>query len=129
MTFLRVVTPLDLFLSMISRQTLRVCPEGKPVPTFPDDALPKFVPRHQTRNAQHRLAEYDRWAALRAGPSNPRRRLVGAGHAKVQRDASIPWLDGPQLLRTERVYSPFAKTFLVSRDEDLRPGAMSAAGD
>src|SRR5271170_7113076 len=26
-------------LSMISGQTLRVCPEGKPVPTFPDHAL------------------------------------------------------------------------------------------
>src|SRR5258707_3644078 len=25
--------------SMISGQTLRVCPEGKPVPTFPDHAL------------------------------------------------------------------------------------------
>src|SRR5438046_4559921 len=25
---------------MISGQTLRVCPEGKPVPTFPDHALP-----------------------------------------------------------------------------------------
>jgi hypothetical protein len=24
---------------MISGQTLRVCPEGKPVPTFPDHAL------------------------------------------------------------------------------------------
>jgi hypothetical protein len=27
-------------LSMISAQTLRVCREGKPVPTFPDHALP-----------------------------------------------------------------------------------------
>jgi hypothetical protein len=27
-------------LSMISVQTLRVCREGKPVPTFPDHALP-----------------------------------------------------------------------------------------
>jgi hypothetical protein len=26
-------------LSMISAQTLRVCREGKPVPTFPDHAL------------------------------------------------------------------------------------------
>jgi hypothetical protein len=26
-------------LSMIFGQTLRVCPEGKPVPTFPDHAL------------------------------------------------------------------------------------------
>src|SRR5260370_39057820 len=30
---------LFLGLSMISGQTLRVCPEGKPVPTFPDHAL------------------------------------------------------------------------------------------
>jgi hypothetical protein len=29
----------DCFLSMISGQTLRVCPEGTPVPTFPDHAL------------------------------------------------------------------------------------------
>ncbi|HET7086429.1 MAG TPA: hypothetical protein VFI23_16770 [Rhizomicrobium sp.] len=28
----------SLCLSMISGQTLRVCPEGKPVPTFPDHA-------------------------------------------------------------------------------------------
>src|SRR6202043_2267030 len=30
---------LSLCLSMISAQTLRVCREGKPVPTFPDHAL------------------------------------------------------------------------------------------
>src|ERR1700692_3507060 len=30
-------------LSIISGQTLRVCPEGKPVPTFPDRALIKSV--------------------------------------------------------------------------------------
>jgi hypothetical protein len=29
-------------LSMISGQTLRVCPEGKPVPTFPDHAQASF---------------------------------------------------------------------------------------
>jgi hypothetical protein len=29
----------SLCLSMISAQTLRVCREGKPVPTFPDHAL------------------------------------------------------------------------------------------
>jgi hypothetical protein len=49
MTFLRIVIPLYLFvLSMISAQTLRVCREGKPVPThrvvarghaFPDHAV------------------------------------------------------------------------------------------
>jgi hypothetical protein len=39
MTFLRIVIPLYLFcLSMIAAQTLRVCREGKPVPTFPDHA-------------------------------------------------------------------------------------------
>src|SRR6266478_10248496 len=32
--------------SMISGQTLRVCPEGKPVPTFPDHALKKLLGRH-----------------------------------------------------------------------------------
>jgi hypothetical protein len=30
---------LSIYLSMISGQTLRVCPEGKPVSTFPDHAL------------------------------------------------------------------------------------------
>ncbi|HTE95952.1 MAG TPA: hypothetical protein VK678_20960 [Bradyrhizobium sp.] len=30
---------LSFDLSMISEQTLRVCPEGKPVPAFPDHAL------------------------------------------------------------------------------------------
>ena len=30
---------LSFCLGMISGQTLRVCPEGKPVPTFPDHAL------------------------------------------------------------------------------------------
>ena len=49
MTFFRIVISLYLFdLSMISGQTLRVCPEGKPVSThrvvarghaFPDHAL------------------------------------------------------------------------------------------
>jgi hypothetical protein len=29
----------------------------------------------------------------------------------------------PQLLRTERVYSPFAKTFLASHDEDFATGS------
>ena len=29
----------SFYLSMISAQTLRVCREGKPVPTFPDHAL------------------------------------------------------------------------------------------
>jgi len=35
-------------LSMISAQTLRVCREGKPVPTFPDHAL---GPAGQTKKA------------------------------------------------------------------------------
>src|SRR5438445_13222206 len=33
---------LSFCLSMISGQTLRVCPEGKPVPTFPDHAPSVF---------------------------------------------------------------------------------------
>src|ERR1700675_4371765 len=32
-----------LGLSMISGQTLRVCPEGRPVPTFPDHAVARRV--------------------------------------------------------------------------------------
>src|SRR5712675_1224455 len=34
---------LSFCLSMISAQTLRVCREGKPVPTFPDHALADTV--------------------------------------------------------------------------------------
>ena len=37
---------LSFCLSMISGQTLRVCPEGKPVPTFPDHALNAEVEHH-----------------------------------------------------------------------------------
>src|SRR6266567_6289054 len=36
---------LSFCLSMISGQTLRVCPEGKPVPTFPDHALEELMRR------------------------------------------------------------------------------------
>src|SRR5260370_32399959 len=35
---------LSFCLSMISAQTLRVCREGKPVPTFPDHALVRDPP-------------------------------------------------------------------------------------
>src|SRR6266699_5995303 len=53
MTFLRIHPALSFCLSMISAQTLRVCPEGKPVPTrrvvarghaFPDHALSEGRP-------------------------------------------------------------------------------------
>src|SRR5713101_4244396 len=44
MTFLSNRHPaLSFCLSMISGQTLRVCPEGKPVSTFPDHALAGVV--------------------------------------------------------------------------------------
>jgi hypothetical protein len=37
----------SLFLRMISAQTLRVCREGKPVPTFPDHARMAMIsPKH-----------------------------------------------------------------------------------
>src|SRR5467141_4835873 len=42
---------LSFCLSMISAQTLRVCREGKPVPTFPDHALARSV----ADPCQHRL--------------------------------------------------------------------------
>src|SRR5260370_27191994 len=38
-TGLNQTLALSFCLSMISGQTLRVCPEGKPVPPFPDHAL------------------------------------------------------------------------------------------
>src|SRR6267143_4697619 len=85
-------------------------------------------PRVVSTSRSDQTAEREREVGS-ARSTTLRRRLVCAGHAEVQRDASIPWLDGPQLLRTGRVYSPFAKRVLASRDEDLRPGAMSAAGD
>src|SRR6266702_8989330 len=40
---------LSFCLSMISAQTLRVCREGKPVPTFPDQALIEFRDGHGSR--------------------------------------------------------------------------------
>src|ERR1700757_451541 len=39
MAFGRKPSRFSLWLRMISAQTLRVCREGKPVPTFPDHAL------------------------------------------------------------------------------------------
>src|SRR6266849_2431748 len=42
---------LSFCLSMISAQTLRVCPVGKPVPTFPDHALDGDARRRAPRQA------------------------------------------------------------------------------
>src|SRR5437764_848669 len=45
MTFLRTSSrSISFYLSMISAQTLRVCREGKPAPTFPDHALTRAEP-------------------------------------------------------------------------------------
>jgi hypothetical protein len=76
----------------------------------------------QTLNTQHRLAGMiagRRW--FRCGPSNPRRRLVCAGRARFNVTRLSCGLTEPQLLRPERVYSPF-KTFIASR---RAAGAMS----
>src|SRR6266480_8035472 len=55
MTLLRSVIPLYPFcLSMISAQMLRVCREGKPVPTFPDHALPLLD--HEALNRAAKIA-------------------------------------------------------------------------
>src|SRR6266850_2943358 len=43
---------LSFCLSMISAQTLRVCREGKPVPTFPDHALARWTPDQQRTTPQ-----------------------------------------------------------------------------
>jgi hypothetical protein len=46
MTLLRIVIPRRLFcLSMISGNAYRVCPEGKPVLTFPDHAPGALSPQ------------------------------------------------------------------------------------
>src|SRR3979490_2302421 len=42
---------LSFCLSMISGQTLRVCPEGKPVPAFPDHALARLRLTHRDLGA------------------------------------------------------------------------------
>src|SRR5258708_15980471 len=78
-------------LSMISAQTLRVCREGKPAPTFPDHALAVrersyftswlFDDLHDAARArldQHGLAVHDRIAV---GHDAKRLRHVVIGHA------------------------------------------------
>src|ERR1700694_5500486 len=70
MTFLRIVIPLYLFcLSMISAQTLRVCREGKPVPTFPDHAPDEM--RSQDRHGRQKFPLA--WPSFRLMPSYYRR--------------------------------------------------------
>src|ERR1700738_5102407 len=81
MTFLRIVIPLYHFcLSMISGQTLRVCPEGKPVPTHRVVARGHAFPDHALAEAILRRAEHDATAcfilsgALSAGAAAGARR-------------------------------------------------------
>src|SRR5712672_2114078 len=47
----------SLCLSMISGQTLRVCPEGKPVSTFPDHAVEsrQNAPSQHDRHVERRI--------------------------------------------------------------------------
>src|ERR1700692_3146164 len=71
---------LSFCLSMISAQTLRVCREGKPVPTFPDRAL--FARRRLPRIGNGLIK-------LRHGER--------AGHAKLSDDK------GRRTLETERL--------------------------
>jgi len=67
---------LSFCLSMISAQTLRVCREGKPVPTFPDQALIEFRDGHGSRGGD--LTE------PRSRPSTPK------GAAAIGSAAAIP---------------------------------------
>src|ERR1700692_3658858 len=46
---------LSFYLRMISPQTLRVCREGKPVPTFPDHALARSRPHASLARAHDGL--------------------------------------------------------------------------
>ena len=73
-----------------------------------------YLLRRKPEGGKHLAARSDQTAA-------EREREVGSARPE------------PQLLRTERVYSPFAKTHslhpLHRATKILRPGAMSAAGD
>src|SRR6266581_8004745 len=65
---------LSFCLSMISAQTLRVCREGKPVPTFPDHAL------------GHKLAaEF----VLDVNLDDVVKRLFGGGEAELERPLGV----------------------------------------
>jgi transposase InsO family protein/DNA-binding transcriptional regulator YiaG len=57
----------SLCLSMISAQTLRVCREGKPVPTFPDHALAVSFQEvvHSTLTGNSEVAKHQRFAENR----------------------------------------------------------------
>jgi hypothetical protein len=66
---------LSFCLSMISGQTLRVCPEGKPVPTFPDHALIEFKDGHGSRDGD--LIE------PRSRPSTPKGAAAIGGAAPI----------------------------------------------
>ena len=69
------------------------------------------MPGHQTLNAQHRLAEYDRWAALVwvPGPQIPDVAWSALAMPRFNVTRLSRDLTEPQLLRTERVHSPFAQ--------------------
>jgi len=46
---------------MISGQTLRVCPEGKPVPTFPDHALILLSQKVASEHRENQLPSEILW--------------------------------------------------------------------
>ena len=80
------------------------------------------LPRRKPEGGQHLAACSDQTAEREREVGSARSTNVADGHwfnvTRLSRG-----LTEPQLLRTGRVYSPFAKTFLASRDEDFATGS------
>ena len=83
------------------------------------------LPRREPEGGKHLAARSDQTAEREREVSSTRSTTLRMGPGQGRWRSSF--LD--QTLNAPRAYSPFAKTFLASRDEDLRPGAMPAAGD
>ena len=83
---------------------------------------PADLLRRKPEGGKHLAARSDQTAEREREVGSARSTSVADGHwfnvARLSRG-----LTEPQLLRTERVYSPFAKTFLASRDEDFATGS------
>src|SRR6266581_3276467 len=98
---------LSFCLSMISGQTLRVCPEGKPVSTFPDHALALSHCEKQKYGQQRRGAKNEgcEFADHTMGRAILRSRAMRLGCSKLL-DALVGCL-GPPFARL--VFCPTAR--------------------
>src|SRR6202051_3134311 len=90
---------LSFCLSMISAQTLRVCREGKPVPTFPDHALVLL----SQKTASRRLKESAIWGDSGFG------------------DRRRGWADGVGMA-VNLDLRPMSKVFRLSSDTRIERG-------